>query len=236
MNIPTAPSKSMGTRSSYSMKLSKPSLFQLRLHLDRSRTNFGLAKLLITSQSWKTMINFNLRGQRSFGIVLGAGHVQKTHFFHPTPHLLTLAMLQAKKKVLLIMTACAFEGAEGEASQGLVVPAAGDVKCTYKPKTLERLREYFPKRERCHSRSSFDICRSLICLGCEESNFHILLEYLNPGMNSADSVLSELKKTNLDNLGPSRESRPRRAVLARLTPPWTDRLCSPTAQWCGPIV
>ncbi|RDX77644.1 hypothetical protein CR513_42196, partial [Mucuna pruriens] len=32
--------------------------------------------ILITSQSRKTMISLNLRGQRSFGIILGVGHVQ----------------------------------------------------------------------------------------------------------------------------------------------------------------
>ncbi|RDX70670.1 hypothetical protein CR513_50060, partial [Mucuna pruriens] len=80
-------------------KLSKPSLFRLRLHLGRIRTDFVLDEAirsnseprrtdfsnltgneisasLGSSRSQKTMINLNLRGQRSFGIVLGIGHVQ----------------------------------------------------------------------------------------------------------------------------------------------------------------
>ncbi|RDX77633.1 hypothetical protein CR513_42211, partial [Mucuna pruriens] len=51
-------------------------------------------------------------------------------------------------------------GVEGEASQSLIVLATWDVECIYKPKTLERPREYFPEKELCHSRPFFDVCRS----------------------------------------------------------------------------
>ncbi|RDX97010.1 hypothetical protein CR513_20272, partial [Mucuna pruriens] len=59
----------------------RSSLHRLQFHLDRIQTDFDpISILLITSQSRKTMINPNLRGQRSFGIILGMGLVQVAYW------------------------------------------------------------------------------------------------------------------------------------------------------------
>ncbi|RDY06129.1 hypothetical protein CR513_09935, partial [Mucuna pruriens] len=87
MNIPTTPSRSMGIRSSYSMKVQHqqwatqtpshyPVEFVLTLIPSRSDPDRLRFSQLITSQSRKTTINLNLRGQRSFGIDLGMSLAQ----------------------------------------------------------------------------------------------------------------------------------------------------------------